>query len=223
MKPEPVLLSWSGGKDSSLALYKVQQESKYQVVALLTVLSQVYGRISHHGVRSALLERQASSLGLPLEPVYLSKNASNEEYETKMVELLTRYRDQGVESVVFGDIFLEGIRKYREEKLALVPMQGVFPLWGEDTTTLAGQFLSLGFKAVVCCVDPKLLETSFAGREIDQQFLDDLPPGVDPCGENGEFHSFVYDGPVFQERIDHRVGEVVLRPGGNLFCDLLPL
>ena len=139
-----------------------------------------------------------------------------------MAEVLAKYRDQGIKSVVFGDIFLEGIRKYREEKMALVSMQGVFPLWQEDTTALARRFLVLGFKAVVCCVDPKQLDSTFAGREIDQRFLADLPPTVDPCGENGEYHSFVYDGPVFQKRIDYRVGEVVLRPGGNYFCDLLP-
>lgn len=169
------------------------------------------------------MEQQAKSLGLPLEPVYLSVNASNKEYEAKMGELLVRYRDQGVKSVVFGDIFLEDIRKYREEKLAQVDMEVIEPLWKEDTTALARRFIALGFKAVLCCVDPKLLDPSFAGREIDEQFLADLPSTVDPCGENGEFHSFVYDGPIFKQRVDHRVGEVVLRPGGNYFCDLLPV
>ena len=220
---EPVLLSWSGGKDSCLTLHKIRQEGRYQVRALLTVLSQTYDRISHHGVRNALLQRQARSLNLPLESVYLSENASNEEYETKMTEVLPEYGRQGIKSVAFGDIFLEGIRKHREEKLALVSMKGVFPLWGEDTATLARRFIALGFKAVVCCVDPRRLEPSFTGREMDQRFLADLPPTVDPCGENGEVHSFVYDGPIFQNRIDHRVGEVVLRPNGNYYCDLLPL
>lgn len=220
---EPVLFSWSGGKDSSLALHRVWQEGKYRVVALLTVLSQDYDRISHHGVRSALLEQQADSLGLPLEPVYLSVSATNKEYEAKMGELLKRYRDRGVRSVVFGDIFLEDLRKYREEKLAQVDMKGLFPLWKEDTAALVRRFVALGFKAVLCCVNPKLLAPSFAGREIDEQFIADLPPTVDPCGENGEFHSFVYQGPIFKKRIDHRIGEVVMRPGGNYFCDLLPV
>ena len=220
---EPVLFSWSGGKDSSLALHRVRQEGKYRVVALLTVLSQDYDRISHHGVRSALLEQQADSLGLPLEPVYLSVSASNKEYEAKMGQLLIRYRDSGVASVVFGDIFLEDLRKYREEKLAQVDMKGLFPLWKEDTAALVRRFIALGFKAVLCCVNPKLLRPSFAGREIDEQFIADLPPTVDPCGENGEFHSFVYEGPIFKKRIDHRIGEVVVRPGGNYFCDLLPV
>ena len=220
---EPVLLSWSGGKDSSMALHQVQQQGKYEVVALLTVLSRDYDRISHHGVRSALLERQAESLGLPLEPVYLSVNASNQEYEAEMEKLLLNYKERGVRSVVFGDIFLEEIRAYREKKLELVAMQGVFPLWGEDTTALARRFIALGFKAVLCCIDPKRLDPSFAGRQIDERLLADLPPGVDPCGENGEFHSFVYDGPIFHGNIHHRVGDVVRRPGGNYFCDLLPV
>ena len=220
---EPVLFSWSGGKDSSLALHRVWQEGKYRVVALLTVLSQDYDRISHHGVRSALLEQQADSLGLPLEPVYLSVSSTNKEYEAKMGELLIRYRDRGVRSVVFGDIFLEDLRRYREEKLAQVDMKGLFPLWKEDTAALVRRFVALGFKAVLCCVNPKLLAPSFAGREIDERFIADLPPTVDPCGENGEFHSFVYQGPIFKKRIDHRIGEVVMRPGGNYFCDLLPV
>ena len=220
---EPVLFSWSGGKDSSLALHRLRQEGKYRVVALLTVLGRDYDRISHHGVRSALLEQQADALGLPLEPVYLSMDATNKEYEAKMRELLLGYRDRGVRSVVFGDIFLEDLRKYREEKLAQVDMKGLFPLWKEDTAALVRRFVALGFKAVLCCVNPRLLAPSFAGREIDQQLIADLPSTVDPCGENGEFHSFVYEGPIFKKRIDHRIGEVVLRPGGNYFCDLLPV
>ena len=220
---EPVLLSWSGGKDSCLALYRTQQQGTYRVAALLTVLTQGYERISHHGVRTALLERQAASLGLPLEPVYLSENSSNQEYEAKMAEVLSRHQELGVKSVVFGDIFLEDLRQYREDKLAQVGMQGVFPLWREDTSMLARQFLTLGFKAVVCCIDPKKLDPSFAGRQIDTSFLADLPSEVDPCGENGEFHSFVFDGPMFKQRIEHRLGELVQRPTGNYFRDLLPV
>ena len=140
-----------------------------------------------------------------------------------MRELLIRYRDSGVGSVVFGDIFLEDLRRYREEKLAQVDMKGLFPLWKEDTAALARRFVALGFKAVLCCVNPKLLAPSFAGREIDEQFITDLPPTVDLCGENGEVHSFVYEGPIFKKRIDHRIGKVVVRPGGNYFCDLLPV
>ena len=206
-----------------MALHQVQQQGKFEVVALLTVLSCDYDRISHHGVRSALLKRQVESLGLPLEPVYLSVNASNQEYEAEMQKLLVNYKEQGVRSVVFDDIFLEETRAYREKKLELVAMQGVFPLWGENTTALARRFIALGFKAVLCCIDPKRLDPSFAGRQIDERLLADLPPGVDPCGENGEFHSFVYDGPIFHGNLHHRVGDVVRRPGGNYFCDLLPV
>ncbi len=220
---EPVVLSWSGGKDSSLALYEVLRSGQYKVEALLTVLSDAYDRVSHHGVRRILLEQQARSIGLPLEKVFLSINTSNEEYEAKMAELLVRYKNRGVQSVVFGDIFLEDLRNYREDRLSQLEMKGIFPLWKEDTTSLVHRFLALGFKAIVVCVDPKQLDARFAGRVIDRQFLADLPPTVDPCGENGEFHSFVYEGPIFKEMVEHQVGEVVLRDSGNYFCDLLPI
>ncbi len=219
---EPVLFSWSGGKDSALALYELQRQGQYRVDALLTTLSEAYDRISHHGVRRDLLEQQARAIGLPLAQVFLPLNVPNEVYETKMRDVLLKYKERGVESVVFGDIFLEDLRRYREERLAQVGMNGVFPLWKQDTTSLVHRFLDLGFKAVLVCIDPKRMDPSFAGRRIDEQFLLDLPAAVDPCGENGEFHSFVYDGPIFKEQVEYRVGEVVLRDTGNYYCDLLP-
>ncbi len=220
---QPILMSWSGGKDSSMALYQIMLSGHYQVMALLTVLSQDYDRISHHGVRRSLLEQQASSIGLPLEEVFLTAKATNKEYEAKMRELLVRYKAQGVEAVVFGDIFLEDLRTYREERLSELGMKGIFPLWKNDTSQLVQRFLELGFKTILACIDPNKIDPSFAGRIIDDRFLADLPPDVDPCGENGEFHSFVYDGPIFKNAIEFQIGEVVQRDNGNYFCDLLPI
>lgn len=192
---EKVLFSWSGGKDSAMALYELQRARSYEISALLTVVTEDYDRISMHGVRRVLLERQADSLGYPLEEIFISKNASNEEYESKMRDVLVKYREAGVSSVVFGDVLLEDVRRYREDNLAKVGMRGIFPLWKRDTTELANTFINLGFKAIITCVDSKVLGKRFVGRVYDKQFLRELPPHVDPCGENGEFHSFVYDGP----------------------------
>jgi uncharacterized protein (TIGR00290 family) len=218
-----VLFTWSGGKDSAMALYELRQSNHYEIVALLTSVTEDYGRISMHGVRRILLEQQAKSLGLPLEELYLTRNSSNEEYEAKLKEKLLQYKSQGVSSVVFGDIFLEDLRKYREDNLAQVGMKGIFPIWKRDTAELARTFIGLGFKAVVTCVDSNVLDGKFAGRYFDSRFLSELPPRVDPCGENGEFHSFVYDGPPFQERIRFRRGKVVLRDNRFYFCDLVPV
>ena len=220
---ERVLFSWSGGKDSVLALYEIQKTSKYEVLALLTTLTEDYDRISMHGVRRVLLEQQAESIGYPLEEVFISRNASNEEYESKMREVLAKYFAAGLSSVVFGDVLLEDVRKYREDNLLKIGMKGIFPIWKRDTTELAHTFLNLGFKAVVTCVDSNVLDKRFAGRIYDEQFLSELPDTVDPCGENGEFHSFVYDGPIFRERILYTVGDVVLRENRFYFCDLIPV
>lgn len=216
-----VLLSWSGGKDSAMALYEIQRAQKYEILSLLTTVTEDYNRISMHGVRSTLLQQQAQSLGLPLERIFIPKNASIEEYESKMEITLTKFQQDGVSSVVFGDIFLEDIRKYREEKLSQIGMTGLFPLWKRESADLAQAFIGLGFKAIVTCVDPKVLDKAFIGRLIDERFLAELPVNVDPNGENGEFHSFVFEGPIFKERIPYIIGEVVLR-GSFYFCDLLP-
>lgn len=219
---QKVIFTWSGGKDSAMALYELHKSKNYEIVALLTSVTEGYDRISMHGVRRVLLEKQAESLGLPLEMLYITRNSSNEEYEAKLKDKLLKYKKQGVSSVVFGDIFLEDLRKYREDNLALVGMKGIFPIWKRDTAELARTFIELGFKAVITCVDSNFLDGKFAGRYFDNRFLSELPGTVDPCGENGEFHSFVCDGPIFKERIRFRRGEVVLRDNRFYFCDLVP-
>jgi uncharacterized protein (TIGR00290 family) len=217
----PVLMSWSGGKDSCIALYEIQRARVYRVVALLTTLTRDYDRISMHGVRRVLLERQANSLGVPLHQVLISKDATNEEYEMKMCEAFLVYRERGTESIVFGDLFLEDIRAYREQFLARHNMRGLFPVWKRNTSSFIKRFIELGFRAVVTCVDSKMLDQSFAGRTIDEAFISSLPSHVDPCGENGEFHSFVFDGPNFSQAVKFSIGETVSRES-FWFCDLLP-
>jgi uncharacterized protein (TIGR00290 family) len=222
MKTKQVLLAWSGGKDAALALHELQASKEYEVVALLTTVTEEYDRISMHGVRSVLLERQAKALGLPLDTVLISTGTTEEEYGAKMREALQRHVDAGVSCVAFGDLFLEEVRKYREENLAGIGVRGVFPLWKRDTTKLAHSFIDKGFKAIVTCVDSEALDGSFAGRPFDERFLSDLPPSVDPCGENGEFHSLVYDGPIFSSRVAFQKGSVVVRDNRFYYCDLLP-
>jgi uncharacterized protein (TIGR00290 family) len=217
---EKILLAWSGGKDSAMALYEIQKSGGYEIAALLTTVTQGYDRISMHGVRRVLLQQQVEALGLPLHEVFISTKATNEEYESKMKDALTLYQERGVETVVFGDIFLEDIRAYRERNLAKVGMKGLFPVWRRDTNELVRTFIKLGFKAIVVCVDTKVLDSSFAGRMIDEEFLRALPAEVDPCGENGEFHSFVFDGPIFTWPVRFTVGDVVQRDS-FCFCDLV--
>jgi uncharacterized protein (TIGR00290 family) len=218
---EKVLFTWSGGKDSALALYELQRRNDHEIVALLTTLTEDYNRISMHGVQSILLEEQTISLGLPNEKVYISKNSSNEEYEAKMKKVLQKYLAAGVSSVVFGDIFLEDLRKHREDNLSKIGMKAIFPIWKRDTAELAREFIELGFKAVITCIDSNVLDKAFVGRLYDQQFLSDLPSTVDPCGENGEFHSFVYDGPMFQKEVPYTKGETVFRDNRFWYCDLM--
>lgn len=220
---ERVIFCWSGGKDSAMALYELRKSRSHEVAALLTTITEDHDRISMHGVRRTLLEEQARSLGLPLERVSITKGSSNESYEAAMRDKLCRYMSMGVSSVVFGDIFLEDLRKYREGNLSKLGMKGIFPIWKRDTRELAHAFIDSGFKAIVTCVDSKVLDKKFAGSTFDREFLSDLPAGVDPCGENGEFHSFVYDGPIFSKRISCEKGEVVLRDERYYFCDLVPV
>lgn len=216
------MFSWSGGKDSTLALLELLRSGEYEVAALLTTVTEGYDRISMHGVRRALLEQQADSLGLPLEKVYIPQNCSNEIYESRMREALLKYQSLGVSSVVSGDIFLEDLRQYRETKLAQLGLKGLFPIWKQDSVQLAKRFIDLGFKAIVVCVDNQHLDQLFAGCLFDMEFLSRLPPNVDPCGENGEFHTFVYDGPLFHHRINFEIGEIVLRENRFYYCDLTP-
>lgn len=220
---EKVLFTWSGGKDSAMALYQLKKNVGYEIVALLTTLTEDYDRVSMHGVRRELLEAQAASLGLPLEKVFISRQSSNEDYKSGMRVVLERYKAEGVSSVAFGDIFLEELKRYREDNLAKIGMKGIFPLWKRKTSDLARDFIHAGFRAVITCVDSEVLDKRFAGRELDQAFLSELPSGIDPCGENGEFHSFVYDGPVFENAIRHARGEMVLRDQRFWYLDLIPV
>ncbi len=217
-----ILISWSGGKDSSLALYEIQKSRDYEVAALITTITSDYDRVSMHGLRTILLDKQASSLNIPLEKIFISKNASNDEYESRLKEVLLKYKQLGIRDVVFGDLFLEEIKKYREDLLGKIGMECVFPIWKRDTVKLAKKFIELGFKAITVCVDSNVLGKEFAGREFDEHFLDDLPKAIDPCGENGEFHTFVYDGPVFNTPISHELGEIVLKDERFYYCDILP-
>lgn len=219
---EPIVLCWSGGKDSALALYELQRDSRYEVVSLLTTFTRDHDRISMHGVRRELLHRQAAALRLPLDEVWITQGAGNDEYEARMNSTFAACRERGIRQVAFGDIFLEDLRAYRERHLAAVEMQAVFPIWQRDTRALYESYLADGFRAITCCIDTQKLDDGFVGRALDQQFLAELPPGVDPCGENGEFHSFTWAGPIFSEEIGVRIGELVRRDS-FLYCDLLPI
>jgi len=218
---EKIILSWSGGKDSSLAHYYIQEKNACEIVALLTTVTEGYDRVSMHGVQRTLLEQQVGSLGLPLQKVYIPRDSSNEEYESRMKEVLLGYQGENINAAGFGDIFLADVRRYREEKLAQIGMKAIFPLWKRDTSELIRDFIDLGFKAIVTCVDSRVLDSSFAGKLIDDDFISRLPPDVDPSGENGEFHSFVIDGPIFRQRIKVSIGEIISR-GPFYFCDLVP-
>jgi len=219
---EKVLFCWSGGKDSAMALYEIQKGKRYEIISLLTTITEGYDRISMHGVPRILVEQQAYSLGLPLEKVFISKDSSNEEYESNMKKILTKFKQAGVLLVVFGDVFLEDVKEYRENNLSKLGMRGLFPIWGRDTAELTRNFIALGFQAITTCADAKVLNKSFVGRILDKQFLAELPTNVDPAGENGEFHSFVFDGPIFRERIAFKLGKQVLRDS-FYFLDLLPI
>jgi uncharacterized protein (TIGR00290 family) len=219
--PEDVLFCWSGGNDSAMALHALQSAHGHRVTALLTTVTEQYDRISMHGVRRTLLERQAESIGLPLHAVLIPPQCVNATYELRMKEALDEHLARGVRRVAFGDIFLEDLRVYREGNLARIGIEALFPIWKRDTRELARDFLRLRFRAITVCVDPRVLDSSFAGRLLDASFFADLPSGVDPCGENGEFHTFVFDGPVFRTPVRFVTGEKILRDG-FWFCDLLP-
>jgi uncharacterized protein (TIGR00290 family) len=217
-----VIFAWSGGKDSMLALHEVVRAGEFRVAALLTNVTRDYDRISIHGVRRALLEQQAAALGIPLHTVELSAASSNEEYRTRMAEALAAFRAARIDTVVHGDIFLGDVRAYREALLAESGMKALFPLWGADTRELAERFIGLGYRAVLTCVDTEALDAAFVGRAYDPDLLRELPSGVDPCGENGEFHTWVWDGPEFERAIPHVHGETVLRDQRFAYADLLP-
>ncbi len=201
--------NWSGGKDSALALYHAMQDDGYTIEKLLTSINNDHKRVSMHGVRENLVVRQASSLEIPIQKLLLPEQASMAIYEQTMRDAIHPLIEEGYTHAIFGDIFLEDLRKYREEQLAKEGLEAVFPIWNRDTRALVREFIDLGFRAIVVCVNADCLNKSFAGRIIDEEFLNDLPPQVDPCGENGEFHSFVFEGPIFRSPIPYRIGEVV--------------
>jgi uncharacterized protein (TIGR00290 family) len=220
----PVALSWSGGKDSSLALAALQADARYEVVALLTSITSEYERVSIHGVRRALVEAQAAAIGLPLFEVELRPQSSNEAYEAAFLAALARLRiaHPMVGHLAFGDLYLADVRAYRERLLEPTAFRPVFPLWGSDTKALAREFIDAGFRATLVCVDTTQLSADFVGRAFDDSLLSALPAAVDPCGEGGEFHTFVSEGPIFRSPIAVQRGETVLREERFAYCDLIP-
>jgi uncharacterized protein (TIGR00290 family) len=241
---EKIVFCWSGGKDSALALHRLQVEGRYDVIALLTTCNEHFQRVSMHGVRMELLEQQARAIGLPLEKMFVSQRSCNDEYVEKLKGHLLAYKAQGVTRFAFGDIFLEDLKRWREENLARLGLLGVFPIWKEDSRDLIREFISLGFGSIICCVNDAYLDEAALGRNIDADFVRSLPADVDVCGENGEFHSFAFAGPIFKQTLRIQIGEKVYRPieathpgatsavcplpgarvtKGFWFCDLLPV
>ncbi|HUB66918.1 MAG TPA: diphthine--ammonia ligase [Candidatus Methylacidiphilales bacterium] len=209
---EKVVFCWSGGKDSALALHRLQAGGRYDVVSLLTTCNEHFQRVSMHGVRVELLEEQARAIGLPLEKMFVPQRSSNEEYIERLKEHLLAYKARGIIHFAFGDIFLEDLKRWREENLAQLGLSGVFPIWKADSGDLIREFIHLGFGSVICCVNDAYLDETALGRNIDADFIRSLPADVDPCGENGEFHSFAFAGPIFQKPLRIKVGEKVYRP-----------
>lgn len=242
---EKIVFCWSGGKDSALALNRILRDDRYEIVSLLTTCNEHFQRVSMHGVRLELLDAQAQFIGLPLEKIFVSQRSSNDEYQQKMSACLLTHKARGVTACAFGDIFLEDLKRWREGNLAKVGMRGIFPIWKIDSRELIREFLTLGFGTVICCANDAYLGEDSVGRNIDAEFIRTLPANVDPCGENGEFHSFAFAGPVFKQPVKFKVGEKVYRPvevtepsdstssyvcptsgprrtKGFWFCDLLP-
>ena len=219
--PVPTVLSWSGGKDSALALHELLMDPTVDLRGLLTTITDGYDRVSMHGVRTSLVSAQAAALEIPLWTVRIPPSATNEQYERAMVEALTAIHREGIEAIAFGDLFLTDVRADPERRVAGTGLRPTFPLWGKRTVDLARRFVSCGFRAVVVCVDPRQIDASHCGVEYDDALLELLPGAADPCGERGEFHTFVYDGPMFRQPIATQRGVVVEREG-FFFCDLLP-
>ena len=214
-------MAWSSGKDSAWALHTLRTRHEVETVALLTTVNASAARVAMHAVRQGLLEAQAAALDMPLVTVPIPSPCSNQVYEQAMAEAMRRAREEGVTRIAFGDLFLEDVRRYREEKLASSGITPLFPLWGLETRALAQEMVEAGLQAYITCIDPKKLSPTFAGRSFDAALLADLPAGVDPCGENGEFHTFASGGPMFERSIEVDVGETVEREG-FVFADLLP-
>jgi uncharacterized protein (TIGR00290 family) len=205
---EAIVMSWSGGKDSAYALYQILNEGKYEVKYLLTNIYQPNGRVSMHGTTETLIEQQAASIGIPLIKLYIEEK-THDEYDIKMKEFLLKMKAEGINTVAFGDIFLEDLKEYRESRLAEVEMKAFFPLWKKDTTTLSLAFLNHGFKTHICSIDTSKISKKLIGVDYSASFLEQLPKAVDPCGENGEFHSFCYEGPIFKMKIPIKKNGIV--------------
>ena len=223
-RPEPIILSWSGGKDSALALARLRADPRVQVTGLLTTVAAEHDRVSVHGVRRALLHAQAVALGVPVYEAALQPESPNGSYDEAMAQALGALRKEqpAVRRVAFGDIFLQDVRDYREQRIAALGFEGVFPLWGEPTDALAREVMERGIRARLVCIDTEVLSAEFAGRAYDAALLAELPDGIDPCGENGEFHTFVSEGPGFRAPVPYHVGQVVMRGDRFAYCDLLP-
>ena len=216
-----ILLAWSSGKDSAWALHMLRQQGQYEIAGLMTTINSAFDRVAMHSTRRALVEMQAEAAGLPLIAAPIPWPCSNAEYESAMKRVCDQALAEGITAIAFGDLFLTDVRAYRERQLQGTGLEPLFPVWGQPTRELAQEMLKAGLRAKLVCVDPKQLPSSFVGRDFDQSLLDDLPAAVDPCGENGEFHSFVYAGPMFKRAIAVRKGEIVERDG-FWFCDVLP-
>ena len=221
MSAPKAYVSWSSGKDSAFALYEARRSGLADIVGVLTTTNEVFDRVAMHGVRNELLDRQVAALGLPVVKVPLPYPCPNEIYEQRMAVAVGRIKAEGVRHMVFGDLFLEDIRAYREEKLTLADMVGLYPLWKRDTAALAREMIASGLVAHLVCVNPKKLDRRFAGRRFDAALLAELPPDCDPCGENGEFHTVVTDGPMFSAPIPVTIGAIVERDG-FVFADAIP-
>jgi uncharacterized protein (TIGR00290 family) len=217
-----ILLSWSSGKDSAWALHVLRKTTAYDVVGLLTTFNHAADRVAMHAVRRSLVEQQAAAVGIPLWTVQLPWPCSNSEYDTIMAQECEKAVSRGIAAIAFGDLFLEDVRSYREKRLEGSGLQPLFPIWGSPTRALAQEMIFSGMRAKLTCIDTRKLDSSFAGRDFDQQLLSELPEGIDPCGENGEFHSFVYAGPIFCSSLSISSGEIVLRDG-FAFADVIPL
>jgi uncharacterized protein (TIGR00290 family) len=241
MEKPKAIFNWSGGKDSALALYHVLKDNQFEITQLVTTVNSKYNRVSMHGVRNELLHAQGEAIGIPIKKIFLPETPSMEDYNAIMKEQLSEIKKGNITHSIFGDIFLEDLRAYRENKLKEVGLKGYFPLWKRDTKEIVNEFIDLGFKTMVVCVKSEFLNEDFTGRIIDKDFLKDLPKNVDPCGENGEFHTFVFDGPIFKNPIKFELGERTYRAydnpkskedANNListkslgfhFCDLIPV
>lgn len=211
MSKEKVSISWSGGKDSALSLYEILRSGKYDVVNLHTTFDGELKRVGMHGIPEILIEQQADAIGIPLEKIFLPKDKSNKSYEAVMQQFCESQKAKGISKFIYGDIFLEDLRQYREKQLEKVGLEAVFPIWGQDTYTLAHAFVNYGFKTLICCASSKHFTNSIMGKTIDNHFIENLPAGVDPCGENGEFHTFTYDGPIFKAPLAFNTGGSILK------------